>query len=59
MSVTTEMTVTPIFDELAARLGLVWDTDTMDMDMDTNVMDMDTVDGDTTEEPAEAEADTE
>ena len=50
MTVTTESplaTVTPIFDELAQRLGLVWDVDTTDLD--------------STEEPVEelAEADAE
>jgi hypothetical protein len=35
MTVTTETpmaTVTPIFDELAERLGLVWDVDSTEVD---------------------------
>ena len=40
MTITTPTTVTPIFDELAARLGLVWDVESTP---------------DETEEPAENE----
>lgn len=53
MTVTTESpmaTVTPIFDELAERLGLVWDVDTTDMDS-TEVPGEEP-----TEEPTEADA---
>lgn len=51
MSVTTDMTVTPIFDELAARLGLVWDMESTDI----NTADIDITGADAPEEPAEAE----
>jgi len=69
MTVTTESpmaTVTPIFDELAERLGLVWDVDTTDLDStDLAAADFDTTDSVTTdsvtteepvEEPTEADA---
>ena len=49
MTVTTESplaTVTPIFDELAERLGLVWDVDTTDLDPPEEPV----------EEPTEADA---
>ena len=56
MSVTTDTTVTPIFDELAARLGLVWDVDASDLDAaDLDAATMDAAEVAATDEPAEAE----
>jgi hypothetical protein len=37
MTITTPATVTPIFDELAARLGLVWDVESTPDETDESI----------------------
>jgi hypothetical protein len=41
MTITTPATVTPIFDELAARLGLVWDVESTPDEPGLGVADVD------------------
>jgi hypothetical protein len=38
MTITTPATVTPIFDELAARLGLVWDVESTPDETDESIV---------------------
>ena len=56
MTITTPATVTPIFDELAARLGLVWDVESTPDETDESIVAIESIESVTDDAAPEAAA---
>jgi hypothetical protein len=56
MTITTPATVTPIFDELAARLGLMWDLESTPDKTDESIVAIESIESVTDDAAPEATA---